>query len=166
MKLDFSKLPIGEAIIGAVLVATFATFLAAFEFSSDAGVPAPEEPPPVDGGNGDGNGDGDGQPPPGGGLITMGDNFFEFEGEEDPAIPVAAGEEVTFDLTNDGLGIHNMRVSGDDSEYDTDDDAVSDPEIMSGGDTGTITFALAEPGEYPFRCDFHAVDMVGTIVVE
>ena len=160
MKFDLAKLPVGEAIIGAMLLATVLSFLAAFQFSADGGIPdAVAEPTPTPP-----DGDGDGPPP--GASIVMGDNFFEFGGEQDPAIPAAAGAEVTFDLTNDGLNIHNMRVSGNDSDYETDDDAVSDPDAMSGGDTGAITFTLDGPGEYPFRCDFHPIEMTGTVVVE
>ncbi|MCH7953566.1 MAG: hypothetical protein IIC25_06715, partial [Chloroflexi bacterium] len=46
----------------------------------------------------------------GGTLIILGDNFFEYDGEREPAISVALGEEVTFDLENQGDSTHNMQV--------------------------------------------------------
>ena len=162
MKIDLTKLPVGEALLGAVLLATVVTFLAAFEFAPEIGLDSGEAPPA----DGMVDGDGDGGPPPSGDAITMGDNYFEFGGEREPAIPVAAGEETTFSLENTGQAIHNARSSGDDAELDTDDDAVSEPDLFNAGDTGSITVSFAAAGEYPFRCDFHPIDMVGTFVVE
>jgi plastocyanin/heme-degrading monooxygenase HmoA len=156
----------GVHIAGIVTVAALVLFGGALyavidEDEGEAHAPGAEEPAA----NGEPDDDG-AEPGPGGGAISMGDNFFEFEGEQEPAIPVAVGEEVTFELSNDGLAPHNMRVSGVDGQYDTDDDAVSDPEIFTAGDTGSITFQLDEAGEFPFRCDFHPIDMFGTIVAE
>lgn len=100
-----------------------------------------------------------------GDTIDMGDDFFEFDGDRNPSLEVAAGEILTLNLTNGGNNIHNMRISGLDAEYDSDDDFVSDPDIMSSGDEGTIEFSLDEPGTYPYRCDFHPVNMAGEISV-
>ncbi len=109
----------------------------------------------------------------GGTLIVLGDNFFEYDGVVEPAIPVALGEEVTFDLDNQGNGTHNMQVNGTDDTYDiaiceTGDDstACSDPDAISGSETATLTVQLDEPGVYNFRCDFHPAEMKGTLVVE
>ena len=94
--------------------------------------------------------------------ISMGDNFFELN-----EFTVSPGQEVTFNITNDGVAIHNMRVDGGDGEYDTDDDTVSDPDLFEAGDTGTLVWtAPDEAGEIIFRCDFHPLEMVGTISVE
>ncbi|MEO6196893.1 MAG: plastocyanin/azurin family copper-binding protein, partial [Dehalococcoidia bacterium] len=83
------------------------------------------------------------------------------------AITVGVGDTASFGITNDGAAIHNMRIAGADNEYNTDDDAVSDPDIVPGGDTATLSWdAPAEAGEIDFRCDFHATDMVGTITVQ
>ncbi|KKK53684.1 hypothetical protein LCGC14_3092310 [marine sediment metagenome] len=98
--------------------------------------------------------------------ISMGDtlepevtNFFELN-----QFTVSPGQEVTFNITNNGSAVHNMRVDGGDGEYDTDDDTVSDPELFQSGDAGTLVWtAPDEPGEIIFRCDFHPLDMVGTI---
>ncbi|MCH7997975.1 MAG: hypothetical protein IIA91_00635 [Chloroflexi bacterium] len=94
--------------------------------------------------------------------ISMGDNFFELN-----KFTVSPGQEVTFNITNDGVAIHNMRVDGGDGEYDTDDDTVSDPDLFQAEDTGTLVWtAPDEAGEIIFRCDFHPLEMVGTISVE
>ncbi len=101
--------------------------------------------------------------------ISMGDtvepeitNFFEAD-----TFTVSTGQEVTFNITNDGVAIHNMRIAGADGEYDTDDDTVSDPDLFQAGDTGTLVWtAPDEAGEIIFRCDFHLRDMIGTISVE
>lgn len=94
--------------------------------------------------------------------VTMGDNSF------DPAeFSVPAGATVTFNLTNEGAAIHNMRIAGEDGDYNTDDDAASDPDIVSAGDTAVVEWtAPDEAGEIDFQCDFHPTDMLGTITVE
>lgn len=124
----------------------------------DGGATATES---ADGDDDDG-GDDDG----GGGDATldviMGDNTF------DPKeLTVTAGSSVTLNLTNEGAAIHNLRIAGADNEYDNHDDGVSDPEIVSAGETATVEWvAPDEAGTIDFRCDFHPTDMVGTITVE
>ncbi len=106
-------------------------------------------------------------------AITLGDNFFEFEGTRAPAIKVAAGKEATFDITNSGKGIHNMHVvnlqSGGFSRdlcAPDGEDPCSDPGQIRAGKTATIALKIDNPGTYDFRCDFHPVEMTGTIEVE
>lgn len=107
-----------------------------------------------------------GGPGPGGAIaLSLGDNFFEFDGAKAPAVPIPAAEEVTIDLSNDGIAIHNMRIAGEDGDYNTDDDFASDPDLIRGGQPATITFTLPA-GTYDFQCDFHATDMTGTIEAE
>jgi plastocyanin len=95
-------------------------------------------------------------------IVSMGDNFF------DPNdITVAAAADVAFQLTNDGIAIHNMRIAGEDGEYNTSDDTVSDPAIVSGGGTATLDWTAPEgASEIIFRCDFHPLDMIGTLTVQ
>jgi len=106
---------------------------------------------------------GEGEPTdaPGGGggavVVTMEDNFFELDGEENPALTAAAGEETTFELINAGRGIHNMSI--------IDSDFISDPDTLRGGEDATITFAL-DAGTYDYQCDFHPGDMKGELTVE
>jgi plastocyanin len=60
-----------------------------------------------------------------------------------------------------------MRIAGADNEYDTDDDAVTDPEVVPGGDEATLSWDVpAEAGSVDFRCDFHPTEMTGTVTVE
>lgn len=112
--------------------------------------------------------DGNGAPPPDGDGapatfdVAQMDNFFM-----PSSFTVAAGQQVTFSITNDGAATHNMRIAGPDGEFGTDDDAVSDPDALNAGDTGTLVWtAPAEPGAIDFRCDFHPIEMTGVITVE
>jgi mono/diheme cytochrome c family protein len=108
-----------------------------------------------------------GPPIPVSGTVTMtiGDNFFELEGDRNPILTMPAGQTVTIQLTNNGSEVHNMRTSGADAAFDSDDDAVSVPDVIPGGATGTIEFSFAEPGVFEYRCDFHPDQMVGEIQV-
>ena len=118
--------------------------------------------------------DGDGPTPPDGVgvLVMMGDNFFELLGDRTPEIVVQAGQEVTLNILNNGRAVHNMHIDGTDDNFDVDFCEVgegqpcSDPDVMTAGATGTITFQFDQPGTYLFRCDFHPVEMVGTIRAE
>ncbi|HLA18752.1 MAG TPA: cupredoxin domain-containing protein [Dehalococcoidia bacterium] len=103
---------------------------------------------------------------PGALTVEMGDNFFKFEGQEEPTIPAKAGVETTIDLTNVGAAIHNMRVFGADNELNTPDDFVSEPNLIPAATTGKITFKLDQAGAYDFHCDFHPDLMKGKIQVE
>lgn len=118
-------------------------------------------------------------PPPGGSptpapdeVLVLGDNFFEFRGEQAPEITVPLGQEVTFDLVNNGQALHNLHFAGPDNIFDIalcetgGEEPCSDPAQMQGGDAGTITFQFDESGTFDFRCDFHPIEMTGTVVVE
>jgi len=94
--------------------------------------------------------------------VSMGDNSFEPK-----EFTVGAGDALTFNVTNDGSAIHNMRIAGADNEYNNDDDAVTEEEIISGGQSAVLNWeAPEEAGDYDFRCDFHTDAMTGTITVE
>jgi plastocyanin len=156
-------------VLGAVALGAGAIWAVAEEDEPGAAEgPAAEEP-----GAPGGEEPGGGAPPGGAGenTILLNDNFFEFQGQREPTIPVAAGEETIFELTNEGSAIHNMHVSGEGS-YDTDfcdpadDDPCSDPKQIRGGQAGAIAINIAEPGTYDFRCDFHADVMTGTLEVQ
>ena len=110
--------------------------------------------------------------PTDGDLIILGDNFFEYDGEREPAISVALDQEVSFNLENQGAAIHNLQVNGMDNTYTVNtcepDNAsrfCSDPGLLRGSDKGTLTVQFDEPGTYNFRCDFHPTEMFGTLVV-
>ena len=86
------------------------------------------------------------------GAIVMGDNFFVYNDATAPEIIVAAGQEVTFEITNGGRALHNMHIGDTSGKYDIgfcaagEPEPCSDPDEISGGDTATITFRLDEPG--------------------
>jgi plastocyanin len=153
MKLDITKLPVLEGVIGFLLVVTILTFVGAFAAvnGEDEGEEEPAVETPA------------GTPAPDGSTltVTMVDNAFEPD-----QFVVAAGAGVIFDLTNDGAAIHNMHIAGPDGSYESDVD-VSDPDQVSGGETATLEWtAPAEAGEIDFQCDFHPGQMVGTITVQ
>jgi plastocyanin len=156
---------VGPALLVFLAAGVALTFVVAFALSEGGGGEGEETvaevtPTPA------------GTPSPGGLLVEMGDNFFEFEGEREPAIPVEVGEEVTFSLINNGVLVHNMHIDGTNNEYAVQicevggEEPCSDPNAMEADDTGEITFRLDEPGTYFFRCDFHPRQMTGTLVVE
>ena len=50
-------------------------------------------------------------------------------------VTVAAGEKITFKLSNKGTVPHNLRLAGPDGEYNTDDDTLVGPEVLKAGET-------------------------------
>ncbi len=113
-------------------------------------------------------------PGPGGGAtVTQGDNFFEFNGQKNPTIPVKAGQTVTFQIVNNGSGTHNMHVGDLNNQFTGSavcqpggDVICSDPDIIAAGQKATISFTIAKAGTYDFRCDFHPQQMIGKIQVQ
>ncbi len=159
MKLDVTKLPLGEALIGFVLVAVAVTFLLAFAIGNN------------DGGIGGGDGDEDGSPTP---QETPTEDGSPPAGtvEEIAMIPVIkfdvtdisvpAGQPVTLTADNQDTGIlHNWALYTDESASEQ----LAATEICIDC-TETITFEPPPPGDYFFRCDVHPIQMVGTFVVE
>ncbi len=100
-----------------------------------------------------------------GGVLktATGDNPFAFTLNN---LKVPLNEATTIEITNEGVAIHNMRIAGPDGEFNTDDDIVSDPELITAGTTGTLEFAPTLAGTYTFRCDFHPTEQGGVIVVQ
>jgi plastocyanin/heme-degrading monooxygenase HmoA len=119
------------------------------EDPSEAEEPTAEEP----------GGEPTGAPDGGGGavVVTMDDNVFEIDGEENPTLTAVAGEETTFELTNAGNAIHNMSI--------IDTDFISDPGQVKAGGAAAITFTL-DAGMYGYQCDFHSSQMKGELTVE
>ena len=79
---------------------------------------------------------------------------------------IAVGESVTIRLNNADSQQHNLRLAGPDGEYETQDDAITVPEALNGGESGELTFAPLVQGGYTFRCDFHPTTMGGSIEVQ
>jgi len=99
-------------------------------------------------------------------TMTMQDNRFELDGTTNPTLTVTAGTSVTLTLTNGGNTVHNLSIAGEDDEFGTDDDLVSEPDAINGGETGAITFTFASPRTYLYECDFHPDQMAGEITVQ
>jgi len=160
MRLD--KLPVGEAIVGFLLVALVAAFLVA-RSEVDPGDSAE-----ADGSSPTASAGPTGSTAPGEIEITMTDNKFDHT-----ELTLAAGTEVTIPLTNKGTAVHNMDIAGEGGSFAADfcsasgPDPCSDPARIAGGATGTLTFTVPNtPGaKIPFRCDFHPTEMKGTITV-
>ena len=153
MKLDVTKLPLGEALIGFVFAAVAITFVLAFALSSDAGI---EDVEPEDGDAvaEETPADGDGSVVEIAMIPTI-----KFDTVD---ITVPAGQPVTLTADNVDPGIpHNWAVYTDDSAS----------ELIAGTPicadcTETISFEPPPPGVYFFRCDVHPTQMVGTFVVQ
>ena len=92
--------------------------------------------------------------------VTLLDSYFEPN-----QFTVQTGQTVTFDIANEGELIHNMRIAGPDGLGMTEDDAVSEPDMIKGGESGVLIWTAPQPGTYAFRCDVHP-DSQGTIIVE
>jgi len=98
--------------------------------------------------------------------VTMGDNFFDAGGNQNPTFKAPQGSAVTFNLKNDGSAVHNMEIAGTDGEFETDDDSISDPDLITGGNAGTLAFTPPAAGSYDYRCKFHPDQMKGQITIE
>jgi len=92
--------------------------------------------------------------------ITAQDTAFQ---GNDITIPL--GSSAVIRVTNRGQLTHNLRLAGLDGQYDTEDDAVTEPPAIEPGSSGEFTFAPAIPGAYTFRCDYHPGSMGGQITV-
>src|SRR5450759_2372702 len=79
---------------------------------------------------------------------------------------VAAGSTLTLNFTNKGAAAHMVRVAGEDNQYNTSDDVVSNPDLIIAGGTGTLTWTVpSKAGPYNFKCDYHPA-LTGTITVK
>ena len=163
MKLDVTKLPLGEALIAFVLAAVAGTFVLAFTIGTDNGG--------IEGGEAGGEEPVAGLTPepeetPAGGPTGEGTEVEiamipvnQFDAAD---ITVPAGQPVSLTADNVDAGIpHNWAVYTDDSAS----------ELIAGTPicvdcTETISFDPPEPGVYFFRCDVHPLQMVGTFTVE
>ncbi len=99
------------------------------------------------------------------------------QGEEDGStfspdtLTIDAGVVTEIVITNTATRVsHNMRVSGEDGEYETD--ALNNPKddfaipLIAAGKTGSLVVKIDTPGSYKFQCDFHPQTQKGTLVVQ
>jgi plastocyanin len=100
---------------------------------------------------------------PSNGVVEIAASGSQFT---DNFIRMTAGETAIIRVTNEDNGVtHNLRIAGIDGQFNTEDDAVTTPEAIEGGQVGELTFAPPTDGAYTFQCDFHPTSMGGEIVV-
>jgi len=78
-------------------------------------------------------------------------------------LAVPLGQPVTIRLTNGDSVPHSLRIAGPDGQFDTEDDAVTEPESIDPGASGELVFSPLLAGAYTFRCNFHPDRMGGSI---
>lgn len=84
------------------------------------------------------------------------------DGESNPTLQLEAGEEYTFEWTNDDGALHDLQIwDGSDSVVD---DLITD-DLNAEGETTDITFTASEEME-TYICSFHQTTQVGDLVVE
>ncbi len=76
-----------------------------------------------------------------------------------------AGEVIEIRMTNNGTVAHNLAVAGEDGEYGTRDDWITNPESVKAGEVGVVRVKIDTPGTYDYQCDFHPQAQVGQIVL-
>lgn len=76
-----------------------------------------------------------------------------------------AGEVIEFVVKNVGSVAHNLRVSGEDHEYDTRDDFLTDPGTIQPGQEARVLVKIDTPGTYEFHCDFHPLTQIGNLII-
>lgn len=86
-------------------------------------------------------------------------------------LTIPAGQVFEIALTNRAtVTSHNLRVSGEDGEYETDDPKNLKDDwllpIVEAGETGRLQLKIDTPGSYKFQCDFHPQTQKGTLVVQ
>lgn len=86
-----------------------------------------------------------------------------FQGND---VQLPLGQPSIIRVVNRDQLTHNLRIAGLDGQYDTEDDAVTEPAAIEPGSSGELSFAPAIPGKYTFRCDYHPGSMGGQITVE
>jgi uncharacterized cupredoxin-like copper-binding protein len=77
-----------------------------------------------------------------------------------------AGEAFEIVVTNTGSLSHNLTIAGVDGEYDTSDDWMTDPLLMTPGEQGSVVVLLEEAGTYVFRCVIHPLVQTGELTIQ
>ncbi len=92
--------------------------------------------------------------------------FVEDAAYHGNTINATLGQPIVIRVTNRDQATHNLRIAGLDGQYDTEDDAVTEPPAIGGGTSGQLDFAPAIRGAYTFRCDYHPGTMGGQIIIQ
>lgn len=104
-------------------------------------------------------------------FLTLGFNGLPGEEGANPTIEASVGDEIVFEIVNDGAIFHAFGVTAETEGIGgiipgTEIGSVNSP--LKAGESGTATFVPAEPGEYYYVCTVpghRAQGMVGTIIV-
>ncbi len=104
-------------------------------------------------------------------FVTLAFNALPGEDGSNPTLEANVGDELVFDVVNDGVSFHSFGVTQDEQGYEG---IISGSEIASmsnplkPGQSGTSTFVPTEAGQYYYICTVpgHRIQgMVGTIIV-
>ncbi len=112
-----------------------------------------------------------------GGATPAATLTMEARGEENGStfvpdtLTVAAGEVTEIVVQNTAQRVsHNLRVSGEDGEYETDDPKNLKDDwllpIVKAGETGKLDLKMNKAGSFKFQCDFHPQTQFGTMIVQ
>lgn len=99
---------------------------------------------------------GGGAAPAGAIVIVATDNKFD-----KTELTVRANQPVTLTLQNRGQAIHNWHVL---NVKDKDGKEIT-TKLLSGGQSETITFTIAQTGTFDYQCDVHPTEMRGKLTV-
>ncbi len=156
MKIDITKLPLGEALIAFVLAMVIVTFVGAFIAVEGGGEEVVPGSPTASPGA---------SPTPGG---SPAGNVFnvsmvptlKFDTDQ---MTVPANQEVTVKADNKDSGVlHNWAAYTDKSAKTV----IARSDLCTGPCTKEVKFTAPAPGEYFFRCDVHPQQMTGKLVVQ
>ncbi|MBI2913581.1 MAG: cupredoxin domain-containing protein [Chloroflexi bacterium] len=158
MKLDITRLPVGEMLIGFVLVMVAVTFVGAFAAVDGGGEEAVSGSPTATGSPPPGS------PTPGGspsGIVAVAMvPTIKFDTEE---MTVPANQEVTIRADNKDTGVlHNWAAYTDNSAKTV----IARTDLCAAPCVKEVKFTAPAPGEYFFRCDVHPQQMVGKLIVK
>jgi len=78
-------------------------------------------------------------------------------------IQVTAGQPFTIKMDNKDTAVHNVHIY---TQKGGTSIAVTDPQAIPAGSSGTLTTTITQPGTYYFQCDFHPEQMNGTLTVK
>lgn len=98
--------------------------------------------------------------------IAVTDDGSESSTKFDPAsLEMNTGETVKVVIKNTGQISHGFRAKGDDGQYDTSDDYVSNPDVIKPGEQGVAVVRFDTAGTVEFR-DETLNQVTGTITVK
>jgi len=95
-------------------------------------------------------------PPPGPLEEVATDNRFS-----QTEFTIAAGQQYTINFSNQGSAIHNWSLKG----VQNSNGQPIQTQLLPGGQSESLSFTIAEPGDYQFVCDVHPTEMVGQLTV-